>query len=168
MKRIIAVLLAVVLLAALLTACGGNDGLHPEPLDADEVGIVTASDAIYSDYLYVIEDDVAVAELVELYNGLRYEPTDKVSFSDLLGGTLFQISYQTGVLKSSEYPILASVWISPDGYVYFSDVEGEEDSDAELPVYRLTSSFDEERLREILKKYDANPSFEEMEYTGGN
>ena len=150
MKRLLAVLL-MVLVTVSLASCGGE--MCPEPLDPAEVGHVKVSDAIYSNYLYVIEDESAVRELTELYNDLRYKPADDVSFVDLLDGTLYMIAYQP-VNSGTEEPPLASVWISPRGYVHFTDYEGEDDPDAGMIVYRLTSDFDEERLKALLKEYN--------------
>ena len=149
MKRLLAFLLLLFIMLS-LASCTGE--LRPEPIDAADVGHITATTAIYSNYMYVVEDDEAIAELVGLYNDLRYVPTDEVSFADLLGDTLYSITYQSRS-PDSERP-LANVLISPRGYVHFTDYEAEDDPDAELPVYRLTNAFDEERLNEILNTYD--------------
>jgi len=151
MKRMMTVLL-VILVTASLVSCTGETS--PGPLDAAEVGHITATTAIYANYMYVIEDDEAIGELVELYNALRYVPTDEVGFADLLNGTLYRISYEPVTPDDSEHPTLACVWLSPQGYVYFTDYEHEDDPDAEMSVYRLTSAFDEERLNDILNTYD--------------
>lgn len=151
MKRLIAVLLLLILMTS-FASCA--EEMRPEPLNAAGVRYVTASTAIYSNYLYVIEDTDAIAELVALYNGLRYVPTDEVSFADLLGGTLYRISYERDDPGNAERPTLACAWISPEGYVYFTDYDHEDDPDAVMPVYRLTSDFDEAWLKEILETND--------------
>lgn len=151
MKRLSALLLAVILTACLLAACSFEQ--RPEALRARDVACVTASTAVFSSYLYVVEDDQAIAELVDLYNTLTYVPTDDVAFSDLLGDTLYMITYQRrSIYSSTADSPLASVWISPQGYVHFTDYEAEEDPDADLPVYRLTNDFDEERLKALLEE----------------
>ena len=149
MKRLLAVLL-MVLVTVSLASCGGE--MCPEPLDAADVGCITVSDAVYSNYLYVIDDTQAIAELTELYNDLRYVQTDEEN-SLVLDSTLYMIAYQP-VNSGIEEPPLASVWISPRGYVHFTDYEGEDDPDAGMIVYRLTSDFDEERLKALLQEYN--------------
>ena len=184
MKQIIAVLLAVVLLAGLLTACGKNsnsdsaaanaaaestqsaeNALRLDPIDKAAVKTVAVLDSLYSSYIHNITDEDAVAELVELYNGLTYEPlSDGEEAPDVLTGTLYMLTYYREPLDGAIFgdPV-AAVNISPQGYIMPDDGVNMFEN-----VYRLTSSFDEERLREILTQYDANPSFDGMEYTGGN
>ena len=74
-KRAFAVLIAAALIAVSLAACGGrSSGQSLEKLDKDEIKLVTGLDSIHSSYMYMIEDEEGVAELVDLYNNVRYEP----------------------------------------------------------------------------------------------
>ena len=152
MKRLC---LFLIMLLVVLSCVSCTQELRPEPLDAAEVKNITASTAIYSNYLYVITDEEGIAELVELYNGLRYVPTDEVRYIDLLGDTFYRITYYSHTAPNSAEPTLTGVSLSPKGYVYFTDYTQKDDPDAEMPVYRLTSTFDEEYLKSLLKKYDS-------------
>ena len=151
MKRLLIVCLCVCII---LSAASCAQEARPDPLDAADVASVTATDSVTSSFLYVIKDEQAIAELVGLYNDLRYTPCG-ASLSDMLsddlgGGALYMITYQSRSSDSDTPP--ACVWLSPRGYVYFSGYEAQEGDD--LPVYRLTSAFDEERLKALLEQYN--------------
>lgn len=137
--RILSLFIALFLLAAVLCACGQRC----EPLDASQVYKVTATDAIYSSYMYVIDDSVAIARLVDIYNGLTFERYENISDTyDLLMQKLYSINYY-----DTEGTCIAYCHISPDGYVFLDDLEN---------PYRLTSQFDEFDLKLLLEEYDIN------------
>lgn len=137
MKKWICSILAVCLVL-ILTSCGGAT---PEPLDADEVTAATVSTALYSSYLYVIEDRGAIRQLTELYNSLRYEALPDGEAPDILTDTLYTISFERADTDDT-----VSFSISPRGYLKFSD-------DYEK-TYRLLSRFDEEAFRQLIEEYD--------------
>ena len=144
MKR--SVFLFITVLTALALSCCGhkNDTLKPS-----EIGSVVASDALYSSYLYQVSDPDAVAELAAIYNSVTYEPLKKGEEmpDDLLTDKLYMLTYYR-VGSGTDDDIAASLWISPRGYV-FPDVGENRFENA----CRLTSSFDEQRLRMILTEY---------------
>ena len=147
MKRIICVLLAVMMIVS-LTACGYE---KPESLDASEVKFVSVSESLFSSYLYLIEDEEAVAELTKLYNSVRYKPlADGEELPSLLLGKLYMLSFYDKEPVDGVMPeAVAWIAISPDGYVMPYNSENSFDD-----AYKLTSVFDEERLKQILKEYD--------------
>lgn len=127
-------------------------------LNADEITQITATDSMYSSYLYVIEDKDGIEALIELCNGLRYVPTDKVSFFDLMGDTLYTLTFFRNSSTKDSESRFAGVHISPQGYLYYMDFENMYNAD--LSVYHITSGFDEERLKSLLKSYDSIPVFD--------
>ena len=150
MKRVICLLLAVILVASALVSCG--KGETDAAIDGSAVKLVTATDSLFSSYLYVIEDAGAVAELVELYNGVSYEPepADDSLKSELMMDTLYMLSYHAEAISDGEISdSAASLWISPKGYVLI-------DADDTMEAHKLTSTFDPERLAELLKEYDSS------------
>jgi hypothetical protein len=122
-------------------------------LNPDEVKQITASESMYSSYLYVIEDKEGIDAIVELCNSLRFVPTDELSFSDLLGDTLYSLIFSRDASSTEAEGTLAGIHISSQGYVYYMDYAQMYEED--LPVCRLMSQFDEERLKSLLKEYDA-------------
>lgn len=161
MKRIVSVLLSVMLLAVGLAACG-SEGQHPDPIDKAAVRTVTISDSVFSSYLYQIADEEAVADLVKLYNELTLEPlADGEEKPEILTDTLYSITYYRESVEGGVFdkPV-ASVSLSPKGYAIMESSDGLTSS-----YYRLTRSFDEARLKEILQTYDANPPVFSMDGT---
>lgn len=138
MKKVFSFLLVLVV-SCTLVSCTGKEN-RPAALSADEVAQVTASTAIYSSYLYVIEDRAAVAELTELYNGLTYrELRPGEEAPDGLLSEMYILEYY-----DAKGEVITDCFISPEGYVRFRD--------SFETVYVLTSDFDEENLMNILEK----------------
>ena len=153
MKRIICILAAVLLVALTLASCGEAGG-RLDPLDAGRITLVTASESIFSSYMYLIEDEGAISELVGLYNDLTYDTQpDAEIVAELMADTLYMISYHEETAVDGVIPVsIATLWISPKGYLLLED-----EGDSTLKAYKLTSSFDEERVLDLLTKYDTTP-----------
>ena len=143
MKRILPLILSVLLIFSCLTACG-EKGTQVAPIDAKDVQAVTATTALHSSYMYVITDESAIKELVDIYNSVRYESVPEGEAPDILMDTLYSLSFaksfDNGVLGES----ITNIGISPKGYVFMTDGV----------TYKLTSSFDEAKLQSILEKYN--------------
>lgn len=151
MKRSIYLALTFILLAVSLTACGEE---QPQQVSVVDVKAVDVSTAVYSSYLYVITDESAVTELVDLYNGIRYQPLAEgedpgILSDDPLYSLRFSASYDNGVMGET----VAGCSISPKGFVMFRDGV----------TYRLTSDFDEERLKTLIGKYNIMPDVATVE-----
>ncbi len=142
MKRALSIVLIVLLFAIALSACGGLNRKLPQ-LDPAQVTEVTATDSPYSSYLYVIDDQGAIAQLCAFYNAMTYRELSpgEEKPENLLVGKLYSLHFHDA---ESEHT-LASCYISPDGYLLADDFEH---------PYRLTSAFDEEQLRALLEKYN--------------
>ena len=153
MKRIICILAAVLLVALTLASCGEAGG-RLDPLDAGRIKLVTASESVYTSYIHMIEDEGAIAELVGLYNGLTYDTQpDADMAAELLTDTLYMISYHEEQDVNNVIPIsVATLWISPKGYLLLED-----EGDSTLKAYKLTSSFDEERVLDLITNCDTAP-----------
>ena len=162
MKRIVTLILVIVLAAVSLASCGGKTAEVERPkLDKNEIKLVTAMDAIFSSYLYVISDKEAIGELVELYNSVEYAPVPEgEEVPDLYMDKLYMLYFH------DEEPVdgaigdaVAELWISPKGYIIV-DESRYSDNDADdadsLKTYKLTSDFDEDSLAKLLKDFDAS------------
>lgn len=146
MKRFWAISFLLFCLVTCLTACGGR-GKQLAPIDADDVAVVTATDALYSSYLYVIEDKDAIAELASVYNSIRYEPLSEEEDPEIFMDTLYYLNFAKSYDRSTIGESIAGVGISPKGYVFLTDGQ----------TYQLTFSFDEARLKALLEEYDITP-----------
>ena len=150
MKRIITIILAALLIAAVFAGCGEEaqkTELHPARIDPGKITFINASDAIFSSYLYVIEDETAIWELVDLYNDLTFEElAEGEEAPDLLSGTLYSLTFYEG--NGDEDPEnYASVAISPQGYLLFPLQDYGH-------AYRLLSDFDEAHVKKLLEDYN--------------
>lgn len=161
MKKLFAVLAAVLLAGMVLASCGGGETEPAQeslaPLERGSVTCVTASDAVYSSYLYVIDDEKALDELVGLYNSVTCAPlAEGEQAPDLLTGTLYMLDFYDAVTDGNYGDPIARLYLSPQGYVMLDDGENILEN-----VRRLTSAFDEERLKALLTEYDSQktPTF---------
>lgn len=142
LKRTVSAVFAALFLMLALSACGADRSVAP--IDASEITEVTATDALYSSYLYVIEDQEAIAALCELYNSLTYrELADGEEAPDLMAGTLYTLCFH----DTKKEQTMAVCDISPAGYLLLGDVEH---------PYRLTSNFDEAYLVQLLETYNTS------------
>ena len=146
MKRVICIVLAV-LMAAALCSCGQQNEGRLSQLDKGKVKMVSGMDSLYSSYFYIIEDEGAVAELTDLYNSVRFEPVpEEEQPKDILMDTIpLQYHYEpanNGIISDA----VASLWISPRGYVLLENGD-------DMIAYKLTSSFDADRVKAILDEY---------------
>lgn len=138
-KTILLTVISLLLVLAVFTGCSDR-----KTIDAKDVKLVTAVPSVYSSYMYVIEDTGAIKELVDFYNGLKYEPlADGEEAPDLYDGALYAIYFVNDVENGSIHGYAADFWLSPKGYVCIED-----------KTYKLTSDFDEEWLKNLLTTYD--------------
>lgn len=154
MKRVLCIIFALLIASLALASCD-NGGVRFDPLDSGKVKLVTASDAIYSSYMYMIEDEGALAELTELYNSMSYDakPDGAAASADLLADKLYFLSYHYEEAVDGVIPAAAAtLWLSPKGYVLIEDEEN-----STMQAHKLTSSFDAEHLEDLLAKYDTTP-----------
>ena len=141
MKKCISLIAAVIIVMLMLTACGEPKTLSPEQISAEDITQVEATDALYSSYLYIVEDADAIAELVDMYNALTYTDDCDKQPMDILGGVLYSLTFSGGA------DAVYNCYICPDGYLMIGD-------DAFEKVYTLTGGFDEDKLRSILGEYN--------------
>ena len=136
MKRIIALLAAVVLAALTLTACGKE--YIPERLSTDVIGMVSATNSEV-DKLYVVEDKEAVKELVAIYNALSFTDLEGGADPEMMSRKVYCLTfYNTKGEKQ------ASCYLAPDGYIKMDNSLND--------TYRLVNGFDEEKLNKLLEE----------------
>ena len=140
MKRIICILLAAVVAAAFLTACGSK-GQRLDRIDTGSVKHVTIATAANEEPQYDIPKRKGVVQLVDLYNSAVFNETDEVTAEQLTAAPLYRFCFY-----DYDEKLIGACTITPDGYLFVGD-------DLTKP-YKLAGGFDEEAIKEVITQYN--------------
>lgn len=147
MKRIVSLLLAVIVAAALLTACGQKT----EELSRIDTGsvkhvVITVTDPDDGENTYDIIRRKGVVQLVEIHNTARFVETDETTADKLKENTLYSFRYYDYSEK-----LIGECSFSPEGFIFKGD-------DPQTP-FKLKTDFGEDEIKivnECIELYEKN------------
>ena len=114
-----------------LTACTRNTK------NISDVDQICVTGAVYESWMYVVADETFVAEMVEIYNGLKYEKTDTQNDMST-EGECYSFAFNNG------NETLAKFIVDKSGN--FSFEPGGQ-------AYHITSDFDFEHIKDLVDEY---------------
>ncbi|MBQ7219035.1 MAG: hypothetical protein IJS27_05960 [Ruminococcus sp.] len=139
-RKIICVILAAILAAVALTACG-EKVMELDRIDTGSVKHIGLDDTADEKNAFDIVKRSGIVELVDIYDTAAFTETDEVKAEELTA--LYRFTFY-----DFDEKVIGACSISPKGYLFKGD-------DLTKP-YKLTTPFDEEKVKEIISLYDVS------------
>lgn len=137
-RKIVCILLAAILAALTLTACG-EKVMEMDRIDTGSVKHISLDNTADDKDPYDIVKRKGIVELVDIYDTATFTETDEVKAEELTD--LYRFTFYDYNEK-----VIGACSISPKGYLFKGD-------DMTKP-YKLTSQLDEEKVKQVIELYD--------------